>query len=412
MTTTVTDILATSLIRGTNETIERLRADRVTGHGGAPFTPRQVLDVVYGLYQLRGLDDILAESGLADGDAVNDVVAVLGTFLSHSLGGADLDVAIYDPPPGAARPLMHAWIHAPVGKTEKQRAAAADQRAAEMKAYKVRARRNKWELRPDTAYFAPDVFELIASRDLMKSAAAIVSSRPTASTVIRFMGRKFRPVNNQLTVQHLMIIQFFAKLEMLDSVDETSDAPEYRSLLVDAYDTLEVARMETMSAIAELCADGADLADLRHSVAKLRVLHEAEAARLARFIDAAVAPGASAAAEKLARRELAFFKTRVLTTPADYVVEHVGQLNNGQVHRIGETAGVSRRDVTHQLESRIRLGIDERGLNKDTDLLLELGIRAAQMGDESEQVFWGACDAFRRGDADWRDNLDRIFAVV
>jgi hypothetical protein len=71
--------------------------------------------------------------------------------------------------------------------------------------------------------------------------------------------------------------------------------------------------------------------------------------------------------------------------------------------RLIESLGLAEASDHRRTESGMRDTLLERGLRKDVDFLLPIGIEAMRVG--CEDAYWTAVDAFTVGDPRWRDEL-------
>jgi hypothetical protein len=232
-------------------------------------------------------------------------------------------------------------------------------------------------------------------RDITRSVAALVALRPTAADVQRFYNRRYTKVLQPLTFEMTSTVWAFARLGRLDGLANVSQAESFVRNAVGAWDTLAVARRDAMNGLAVLVGDTTDAVELAAATTALRPVWETEASRFSSFVASGLI------GSKQFDRERSWLRRRVAA--GQLVVADVASLNQGQVLRICQAAGLDTDAINRVEETSIRTGLAELGLAKDADQLVALGVRATRAG--LREAFWDACRRRAVGDTAWDSEL-------
>jgi hypothetical protein len=335
---------------------------------------RRVVDMLRAGWYAR--ETIEAATGL-DTDELCQLVVDLGVWLAQSVGGTtDVDIVA----PDEATPATVAET----GVTAGRRRRPADNQLVLFPQHTANRVVRTWGLgRPEV------------TRDVSKALRTIVCVNPDDTTVTRWLLRRNHrsvPVVTYPTVATLHKVAQFGRLDDLGQlvrVGGTVNAT-LAGVLVGSFDLLEVSRSDACAALAELVAG---------AVPSERLV------RKAGWVDDDLGRRLRAALDD--NRQLDAVRRRLACCSAAeldrYAPAHIGALNDGQVRRLAEQAGLDVTGTDHHLEVKVRAAIDAAGLNGDADQLVVLGVRSAQLG------LW---DSFvtalgRRADADlgWEDDL-------
>lgn len=359
----------------TSPTIERLR--RARPDESSKPTLDQLRSVVDGLHGCQPLSSISTISGLPEA-RVLDLVAELGTWLTHVRGGAGVTTS------SASDSSQQVLFQNPVKGSKKP------------------------------SVVVPLGFERRAphKRDVAKALASIVVARPDDDTLARFIARKYPTKAKVLTFSMVAAVWRFATLKgpdgtsRLEEIDQLNPSNHtLNELLVAAYDLIDLAVRDANAGIATLvAADLSDLGSLRAACAKARWVAEAELGKIERLIEACEL---RSSAERLLTTELRFLAQRVKALPGRYTIGSIAELNEGQVLRIAQAAGLSIEGTSRAEESEIRGRLKAMGFSSDLDRLVPEAIRAGQVGIIAE--FWEAMEARQSGDTDWAQHLTDAF---
>ena len=376
-----------------NAAIERLRAQcGADANEPEPFTLDHFRAIVDGLVACQPLADTAAIAGLAPG-RILDAVADLGTWLTHAKGASGVTVV---PPEDMTKMPLFQITPAPVGKPKRSKPTTDDIRAAR--------KRKKFPV----YVVIPEGYDKFAGRDVRQSLGAVVASRPSNSELVRFMSRKYRKSSRELTFPMVTSLCFFAKVGRLDEIGDVNPCnPEYLSTVIAAYDLLEFARRDAMTALLSLSDTDADLDAIEVSTAKIRTLFEADAMKLERLIASA---RQNEKGMRLLVAERSFLAQKVSVNPSTYSLTNIGALSAGQIRRIAQAAGLEIESATRAEEAGIRTRLADMGLGADADLLVGEALRA-QRADVEDQ-FWDAMDRRISGDPLWKEALTDALAVA
>src|SRR5699024_5522217 len=159
-----------------------------------------------------------------------------------------------------------------------------------------------------------------------------------------------------------------------------------------AYDALETARADGVEALQIMQRDPR-LDELDSLAVRARPLAEAAVRRLEEVLT-----------HTKGRDDLASFRERGLTaflrtTAGIYLPVHVGELSEGQVHRIGSMLGLQTDPVSTTALSRMRKRLDELDMAGDYPWLR--GVWIAATACDREDDFWDAVERLHAGDTEW-----------
>lgn len=388
-----------------NDVIEAMRERVRSTLPERRLTTDEVRAIVSGLVACHSLEDIEGTSGL-DKTSVLDVVAELGTWLTHVRGGTNTVVvtaAELSQQPlfqGGNAPKANSASTKTSSKKLSKTSAKAPAKAGSKKSSKAKSG-------PAIQVVLPVGFERSAPhrRDVARALAAIVVADLSDDIIVRFLARKYPSETTVLTFPIVAALWRFATLGRLDDMAEISPHLGFQRLLVAAWDLLEVARQDSADGIKELiAADVSDLDALRDACAKSRFVAEGELTRIERQITMA---HEREAALPLLSRELSFLAQRVRANPMAYLIGSIAELSEGQVRRIAQAAGLPVDGESRAEEAEIRSRLQQMGLSSDVDRLVPEGVRASQVG--VLETFWDACERRLAGDQDWDQSLRDAF---
>lgn len=381
-----------------NATIERLRANAnaaLSAAEGRRPTNEQVSAIVAGLRTCDDLATISRKSGLPE-KRVLDVVADLGTWLTHSNKGAP-KARIESAEEALLGVLfLGVWSHNVPEKEGHKRK-------------RKRKRSGNNVLPEDLKVTVPPGFEPkgFHKRDVSKALAAIVVAAPDDATIARFVARTYQIRSAALNYPMLSGVWYFAQCGRLDKIDAVNAKdPVFHSQVVAAYDLLDIARRDAIDGIEVLVEQNLeDLDRLESACVKARWVAEQEITRLEKLIAAAKVRPTSL---KTLEREIRYFADRVKHNEAIYKPSDISKLNVGQIQRIAQAAGLPVEGGSREEESQIRSKLKELGLSSDLDRLLPEGLRAAKTGQLDE--FWDVMKACVDGDITWAQQLEELLS--
>lgn len=252
-------------------------------------------------------------------------------------------------------------------------------------------------------------------RDVVKAVRSIVISNPSDAALARWIDHAFPVLPKVLKFTHISTVWRFATLGRLDEVDQLNPKSQvYNSLLVSAWDLLDTAVEDAREGIATLVAGGDDLEALAAACAKARWLSEAEISRIERMVITTLAARDAgrpiASLQRSLANELLALSARVRRSPKSYQLDDIAQLNQGQMLRIVQAAGITTGETDRGEEAEFRSKLKELGITQDLDRLVRKGVAATRAGIGEE--FWEAMQARVDGDADWSERLNEAFELA
>lgn len=379
MTTTairaVTRCSPVDLAAADRKAVEDLRGSIAARKSSEPPKPtaEQVARVVADITSVTPLSETVKAMALpagVDGEKfVLDMVATFGTWLAHSTGASGLEVTY------------------------------AAKQEGQMELFQ-----------PSEAgmgtVIAPLGYEPTAGhrRDLGKAIGAIASITPDSEAISRFVARTYATRPARLSYQLVVGVWGQVSRDRIGSVSTVSEDLVFQSLVVEAYDMLDVAREDGVRAVTDLLAmDGSDADAVKNAATIAYWLAEAPLRSVVRAAE--LAPSGEAAAARLVR-ELSFFRDMVRARPEQFLPAGVRDLTLGHVQRICVAAGLKIQSENRLEETEIRATLKELGLGVDADRLVPEALRLADRG--LLDAFWDVMTARIEGDATWVDQLQEL----
>jgi hypothetical protein len=350
-----------------SQAIERLRqgSDAGNGHRDPQSSAEQVGAIVTGIRRCASPWQI-AGSAQVEVDEVLSTVASFGTWLGYSRGRA-------------RTPVVEA--------------------AATGELFPSNDRLDRIVI--------PDGFEpgALGRRNLTRSVAVIAEADPDEALIRRWLDRTASSERTStLTYEVVIALWQVARLGRLEEVEGISPSPAFRRTLVAGFDLLASAideanvRLVALRQIAR--SEAVEILAARDEVeehaAALAWLHPQPMRQLKELVEHArvgeLGPRALVARVRHLGPEAS---GQLVTQP----LSGIASLNEAQVKRACERAGLSTDPVEFHDEQRIRRRIEELGLDRDLDQLLPEGLRALR--SDRLEVFFEAIEARAAGDADW-----------
>ena len=217
------------------------------------------------------------------------------------------------------------------------------------------------------------------------------------SLALRVAASQSPPPSGLLTFAALRATWVMIQLGQFPRLAADPDLPvQAAQSAVVAYDALESARADSVAAMSELRNDP-DPEKLDVLTVRARPLAEAAVRRLERIIAVTRDSGSKA---KYQDRGMQIF----LNETADLKVpRHVGELNEGQIHRIGLMLGLHTDPIADRLIADFEARLTDLGLEADIPWLK--GVWISAFSCQREPDFWKAVDRLIEGDTDWAQPL-------
>jgi hypothetical protein len=261
---------------------------------------------------------------------------------------------------------------------------------------------------------APPGFVGPSVRDVAKPLAALLVTHPDTSVLERWVARTYTASLPLLTFPVVAAVWRFATLDILDKIEDVSPSPRFAKVAVEAWDLLEFARQDAMTAIELLCGplleasrrplDDDGRAQLAEAVGgacrRAQWLSEHELLRVSRTADLAVT---DPPAQELLTSQLVYLRQRAKAHPGTFRVEQVARIREGQLMRICQMAGIPTDPPDPKLAVQVRSRLKSLGLDKDADQLVPNALNAAQAG--RLDGFWKAIEARVAGQPEWIEQL-------
>lgn len=299
---------------------------------------------------------------------VLDVVATFGTWLAHSVGSSGMEVEY------AAHKEQQELIPSPVVS--------------------------------GSLVTAPLGYEPTAAhrRDVGKALAAIAALGDDTEVISRFVSRTYAQRPAQIDYPLIAGVWGFASRGRLAELKFVSDDLVFQGLAVDAYDLLDVARLDAEKALRQLV----DIDDVESpAIASLvSASYWVDEPRMSSILRASELSGQSDVAKSRIARDLAALRMAYSARPSMVVPAAVGALSLGQVQRICASSGIKVRSENRLEETEIRASLKEMGLSIDADRLVPVALKCADNGDLDS--FWDVMQLRVDGAPNWSDMLEEL----
>lgn len=350
--------------------IEKARSLALQWEAESPIKPtlEQVSLVVSHLYRGTSLSDTAAALNLdesIDGEKFTlDIISTYGTWLAHSNGatGAVIDWAGSDT---TGQACLFDTSGAPIVEGPKG-------------------------YHPSEAH----------RRDVTKAMAAVVAAGQNPDVISRFVARTYATRQVRMSYPIIAGVWGFAVMNRLGTLARVSQDATFVTLAVEAYDLLDVARADGVSALQDLLTvDPADTDTVKRLATKADWIAERQMRAVYRAAERANDDAFAAA--RLAR-ELGYLQAAFAagSLPAPAGVRH---LTLGQVQRITASHGIAIEAKNREEETVIRAELKKMGFATDTDMLLSQALTCAENGTIDR--FWEILQARASGDPSWSDDL-------
>lgn len=239
----------------------------------------------------------------------------------------------------------------------------------------------------------------LIGKDITGSIAEIIAAQPKEADLARYVQRTTER-EKMLMFEHVTTVWLFSRIGRLHELREINPTSAALSrCLAEGFDVLELARVNAMRAVRRLCADDVTVDEVRDALVYLRPLAES----LIRPLEGLVANAGRSNGERALRTELRWIKRQVEANSANVLCPSIAHLNEGQVLRIAQAAGLHTDGSNRVEESEIRSRLAQMGLSGDADQLVGTGVQAIRLGLNDE--FWEAVERRADGDPTWDRQL-------
>lgn len=238
-------------------------------------------------------------------------------------------------------------------------------------------------------------------KGVRKAVAAIRSKtevdQDLKALALRVTASQTPPSSGLLTFPALRATWMLIQLGQLHRFACDTDLPlRAAQTVVAAYEALETARVDSVTAMLKLRGNP-DPKEIDSLAVRARPLAEAAVRRLEQIL-----------ASTRKREDLGTFKTRGMNlflneTEHLEMPAHVGELNEGQVHRIGLMLGLQTDPVPDRELGAAETRLRELGLEDDIPWLRGVWISAFSCKREND--FWKAIEQLNNGDTNWASSL-------
>jgi len=289
---------------------------------------------------------------------VADIIAVLGTWLAHSLGKSD---TVY-PYSEVCKPDETDGKRIPPG-------------------------------------YAPTDDN---KRDLAKALSAIMYHTPDKDTVERFVSRTYTDHKRQMTYSVVSGVWGLCRAKRINSVRLISADLVFLSQVVEAFDLLDIARADAVKAVRSLTRES----EAGHVLKQCDKAYWLDERNFNKLRAAAELDAVNEAGKQRFNYELANFVTRIQCNPAKYGPTKVSDLTLPQVRKICLLAGIPLESVNKAEETQIRKALKDIGLESDMDRLVPQALLCASKGTLDD--FWEIMKSRVNGNGAWLADLSEL----
>lgn len=289
---------------------------------------------------------------------ITDIVAVLGTWLAHSLGKSN---AVY--------PYAEVCDPCPTG-----------------------------EKRIPFGY-APTESN---KRDLAKALSAIIYHAPDTDTLERFVSRTYTGSKRQMSYSIVSGVWGLCVVGRLHNVRLISADAVFLAQVIEAFDLLDIAREDAVNGVQSLTRES-NVADVMRQCAKASWL---DTHNFNKLRTAAELQSANDAGKQRFEYELASFVARVEFNTKKYNPLKVADLTLPQVREISLLAGLPLEQTNKAEETEIRKTLKSMNLDSDMDLLVPQALICADKGNLD--AFWTIMDSRINGNSSWLADLSDL----
>lgn len=293
-----------------------------------------------------------------NGAFITDIIAVLGTWLAHSLGKSN---AVYP----------YAEVCDP-GLTDEKRIPLG---------------------------YAPTESN---KRDLAKALSAIIYHAPNTDTMERFVARTYTGSKRQMSYSIVSGVWGLCTAKRLHNVRLISADPVFLTQVIEAFDLLDIAREDAVGGVKALTRES-DVKDVLKQCDKANWLDEYNFNKLRA---AAELQSMNDAGKQRFEYELASFVTRVEYNLKKYNPLKVADLTLPQVRKISLLAGLPLEQTNKAEETEIRKALKNMSLDSDRDLLVPQALLCANKG--CLDAFWMIMKSRINGNSSWLADLSNL----
>lgn len=218
------------------------------------------------------------------------------------------------------------------------------------------------------------------------------------SLALRVLASRTPPPSGLLTFASMRATWLTIQMGQFDRLARDPDLPlRTAQTLLASYDALETARSDSAEALERL-RHNPKPSELDSLAVRARPLAEAAVLRLEQIL---TSTHSRADLESFKVRGLQLFlsETGSLRAPS-----HVGELNEGQVHRIGLMLGLHTAPISDRALAETEDRLNNLDLGDDIPWLKGIWISAFSCKREAD--FWEAIDRLVSGDPDWVEPLN------
>jgi hypothetical protein len=294
---------------------------------------------------------------------VLDIVATFGTWVAHSLGRAT-DVYEY---------AAYSKSTAVAGAIEK---------------------------------FIPMGYEPSAShgRNLTKALSAIIYHKPDSGVINRFVARTYTLGNPCLNYFIVAGVWGLATTNRLANIDLISDDIVFHSQTIEAFDLLDIARVDANKAVDKLLT----LVKLNPKIV-IKLCNQAfwlDEYNFTKLRRAAELAATNKAGIDRFEYELKHLQRLINANYKAYHIEAVRSLTLSHVRHISTMAGLELEPNNTAKETKIRSILKTMNLDGDSDQLVLEALNCAKNGNLDK--FWAVMQARISGDAAWAQQLSEL----
>lgn len=248
-------------------------------------------------------------------------------------------------------------------------------------------------------------------RDVSKALIRIKSQSPNDETISRFVARTYKERTSVITHSVVAGLWGFITRDRLDRISNVSDDTSFLQSVVGAYDFLRTSLRDAEIFLSKLrnikISTKTDLSKLAEDIKNNSWILESEFKNIEKYVNLSIE---NQEFLELLKIEFPKFLSRLDSYNLFGKSFELDEITAGQVKRICSNAGLIVDSSSDQraIELEIRQTLKKMRLSNDQDLLLPTGLKASEKG--RLQDFWIILQSRIDGDTTWSEQLQELIS--
>lgn len=245
-------------------------------------------------------------------------------------------------------------------------------------------------------------------RDVSKALTRILLQNPSDETISRFVARTYN--TRSASIDHAVVagVWGFAKRDRLELIENVSNDSVFQSQVIEAYNFLKLNLEDALTFIDNLYSikvSKNNLDKIHDQLKKFSWLNEIEFNEILKIVELSIEDDSYMT---LLNSKFNEFRNRIQSLKINEKYVSISELTAGQIRRICAQSGlvVESDQEKRSVEMEIRQTLKELGLSNDQDLLMPEAIRAFEKGRLPD--FWQVLQNRLDGDLTWSEQLAEL----